>query len=243
MIIEKLTSQSFLEGLTKTETVLVPVGATEGHGAHLPLGTDSFQAIDVCQRLAERRSLFIAPPISYGVCRSTSQHPGTLSIRTETLKSLLMDVVEALYRQGLRNFVVLSGHAGGTHNAVLLDAGECLLSLLPEAKIAVVTEYDLAAEEGKGLIETVGDSHAGEIEASRMLATRPHLVKGGAVEAYPAFPKHILVRNKQAYWPSAVWGDPSKASAEKGRKIEEVVVNALERLVVELEEFVEPAGC
>jgi creatinine amidohydrolase len=166
-----------------------------------------------------------------------------LSIRTETLKSLLMDVVDALYRQGLRNFVVLSGHAGGTHNAVLIDAGECLLSRLPEAKIAVVTEYDLAAEEGKGLIETVGDSHAGEIEASRILATRPHLLKEGAVEAYPAFPKHILVRNKQAYWPSAVWGDPSKASAEKGRKIEEVVVDALERLVVELEEFVEPAGC
>jgi len=51
------------------------------------------------------------------------------------------------------------------------------------------------------------------------------------------------VRNKQAYWPSAVWGDPTKASAEKGRKIEEIVVAALERLVVELEEFVEPAGC
>jgi creatinine amidohydrolase len=156
---------------------------------------------------------------------------------------LLIDIVEALYRQGLRNFVVLSGHAGGTHNATLLDAGECLMPLLPEAKIAVVTEYDLAAEEGKGLIETVGDSHAGEIEASRMLATRPHLVKEGAVEDYPAFPKHILVRNKLHYWPSGVWGDPSKASAEKGREIEEIVVDALERLVVELEEFVEPDGC
>ena len=195
MIIEEITSQDFLEGLTKTRTVLIPVGATEGHGAHLPLGTDSFQAVDVCRRLAERRSLFVAPPIAYGVCRSTSQHPGTLSIRTETLKSLLTDIVQALYRQGLRNFVVLSGHAGGTHNAALLDAGECLLTLLPEVKIAVVTEYDLAAEEGKGLIETAGDSHAGEIEASRMLATRPHLVKEGAVEACPAFPRHILVRN------------------------------------------------
>jgi creatinine amidohydrolase len=154
-----------------------------------------------------------------------------------------MDIVDVLYRQGLRYFVILSGHAGGTHNAVLLDAGECLLSLLPEVNIAVVTEYDLAAEEGKGLIETVGDSHAGEIEASRILATRPHLVKEGAVEAYPDFPKHILVRNKQACWPSGVWGDPSKSSAEKGRKIEAIVVDALERLVVELEEFVEPAGC
>jgi creatinine amidohydrolase len=243
MIIEEITSQDFLEGLTKTQTVLIPVGATEGHGAHLPLGTDSFQAIDVCHRLAERRAVFVAPPILYGVCRSTSQHHGTLSIRTETLKNLLIDIVEALYRQGLRNFVVLSGHAGGTHNATLLDAGECLMPLLPEAKIAVVTEYDLAVEEGKGLIETVGDSHAGEIEVSRMLSTRPHLVKEGAVEAYPSFPKHILVRNKLHYWPSGVWGDPSKASAEKGREIEEIVVDALERLVVDLEKFVESTGC
>ncbi len=186
MFIEEMTSEDFSDGLEKTRTVLIPVGATEGHGAHLPLGTDSFQAFDVCRHLADRRTIFVAPIISYGVCRSTSQHPGTLSIRTETLKSLVMDIVEALYRQGLRNFVVLSGHAGGTHNAILLDAGECLLSSLPEAKIAVVTEYDLAAEAGKELIETPGDSHAGEIEASRMLATRPHLVKAGASEAYPS---------------------------------------------------------
>lgn len=239
MIIEEITSQDFLDGLKKSRTVLIPVGATEGHGVHLPLGTDSFQALDVCKKLSERRDVFVAPPILYGVCRSTSQHPGTLSIRTETLKSLLIDVVESLYRQGLRNFVVLSGHAGGTHNAVLLDAGEILLSSLPESKIAVVTEYDLAAEEGQGLIETVGDSHAGEIEASRMLASRPHMVKPGAKEACPDFPKHILVRNKLRCWPSAVWGNPEKATAEKGRMIEEVVVGALERLVIELERFVE----
>lgn len=239
MIIEEISSQDFLAGLEKTRTVLIPVGATEGHGAHLPLGTDSFQAIDVCSRLAERRTIFVAPPILYGVCRSTSQHHGTLSIRTETLKSLLVDIIEALYRQGLRNFIVLSGHAGGTHNATLLDAGERLMALLPEAKIAVATEYDLAVDEGKGLIETPGDSHAGEIEASRMLATRPHLVKKGATEDYPDFPKHILVRNKLKYWPSGVWGNPGKASAEKGKQIEELVVGALERLVVELEGFVE----
>ena len=242
MIIEEITSQDFLEGLTKTKTVLIPIGATEGHGAHLPLGTDSFQAIDVCRRLAERRAVFVAPPILYGVCRSTAQHPGTLGIRTETLKNLLLDVIDSLYRHGARNFVVLSGHAGGTHNATLIDAGEDLLETLPEARIAVVTEYALAAAEGRGLIETPDDSHAGEIETSRMLATRPHLVKEGAREDYPRFPQHILVRNKQHFWPSGVWGNPGKASREKGQQIEEIVVNALDRLVTELEAFVEPEG-
>lgn len=240
MIIEEMTSEDFLAGLDRSRTALIPVGATEGHGSHLPLGTDSFQALDVCRRLSERRAVFVAPPIVYGVCRSTSQHPGTLSIRTETLSNLLQDVIEALYRQGLRNFVVLSGHAGGTHNATLLDAGERLLEKLPESKVAVVTEYDLAVDEGRGLIETPGDSHAGEIEVSRMLATRPHLVKEGAQEDYPSFPRHILVRNKQHYWPSAIWGDPTKASAEKGGQVERIVVNALDKLVTDLESFREP---
>lgn len=240
MIIEEMTSEDFLAGLDRSRTALIPVGATEGHGSHLPLGTDSFQALDVCRRLSERRAVFVAPPIVYGVCRSTFQHPGTLSIRTETLSNLLQDVIEALYRQGLRNFVVLSGHAGGTHNATLLDAGERLLEKLPESKVAVVTEYDLAVDEGRGLIETPGDSHAGEIEVSRMLATRPHLVKEGAQEDYPSFPRHILVRNKQHYWPSAIWGDPTKASAEKGGQVERIVVNALDKLVTDLESFREP---
>lgn len=240
MIIEEITSRDFLEGLKQTQTVLIPVGATEGHGAHLPLGTDSFQAIDVCRRLSERRSVFVAPPVLYGVCRSTSQHPGTLSISTETLKALLVDIVRVLYNQGLRNFVLLSGHAGGTHNATLVDAGELLLATLTESKIAVVTEYDLVVAEGEAIVETSDDSHAGEIEVSRMLATRSHLVKEGASEDYPSFPKHILVRNKMHFWPSAVWGDPTKGSAEKGLRIEELVVKALDRLVTELEDFVEP---
>lgn len=237
MIIEDMTSAEFLDGLKQTRTVLVPVGATEGHGPHLPLGTDSFQATDVCRLLARRRMLFVAPSITYGVCRSSSQLPGTLTIGTETLKALVMDVVRALYRQGLRNFIILSGHAGGTHNATLLDAGECLLAELAEARMAVVSEYSLAAGEGRDIIETPGDAHAGEIETSRMLATRPHLVKGSAVAEFPSFPQHILVRNKQHCWQGGVWGDPSKASAEKGRRIETLVVNALDRLVTALESF------
>lgn len=238
MLVENMTSDEFLEGLKNTRTVLLPIGATEGHGSHLPLGTDSFQAMDVCQLVAQRRNLFVAPPVLYGVCRSSAQLPGTLSIRTETLKALVMDIVTALYRQGLRNFIILSGHAGGIHNATLQDAGECLLQTLEEARIAVVTEYDLAAGEGQEIVETRGDAHAGEIETSRMLATRSDLVKGLSRAEFPNFPRHILVRNKSSYWPGGVWGDPGKASAEKGRKIEQLVVEALDRLVTALESFV-----
>jgi creatinine amidohydrolase len=239
MLIEEMTSREFSEGLQMTRTVLLPVGATEEHGPHLPSGTDTFQARDVCARLAERRPIFVAPAIPYGVCRSTIDHAGTISISTETLKSLVRDVVHSLYLKGLRDFVILSGHAGGTHNATLLDAGETLLKQLPEIRMAVVTELDLVKEEGGHITDTDWDSHAGEIETSRMLATRPQMVKGRAAAEAPQFPKHILVRNKTNYWKGGVWGDPDLATAEKGRKIEALVVAALERLVERLETFSE----
>ncbi len=239
MIIEDITMAEFEAGLARTRTVLIPFGATEEHGTHLPLATDTLQAMEIGRKLAERRPIFIAPPIHYGVCRSSSDHPGTISIRTETLKSLALDIVASLYRQGLRNVVILSGHAGGTHNAALIDAGEEMLRRHPELKLAVLTEYLLAAGEGKDIIETAGDSHAGEIETSRILHSHPQLVKGEGEREFPSFPAGILVRDKRRYWPGGVWGDPTRASAEKGARIEHVVLDALERLVEQLEKLEE----
>jgi creatinine amidohydrolase len=196
--------------------------------------------MEVGRRLAEVRDIFIAPPIHYGVCRSSSRHPGTITISTETLKALTIDLVSALYRQGLRNVVLLSGHAGGTHMAALTDAGEKLLELFDDLKIAVLTEFMLVSKTGRHLIETDGDSHAGEIETSRILYSHPQLVKGTAPCEFPTFPSGILVRDKQKFWPGGVWGDPGKATAEKGAELENLVVDALSELVDKLENWQEP---
>jgi len=239
VIIEELTMPEFVAGLEKTRTVLIPFGATEEHGPHLPLSTDTLHAVEVGRKLAERRAIFIAPPIPYGVCRSTSQHPGTISLTTATLRALAIDIVAALYRQGLRNFVLLTGHAGGTHTATLIDAGETLLERFADLKIAVLTEFMLAAKEGRGLIETADDSHAGEIETSRIRHSHPHLVKGEAEREYPTFPTGILVRDKRKFWPGGVWGDPTLATVDKGRRLEQLVVEALDRFVTRLEQWQE----
>jgi len=236
MIIEEMTMNEFREGLERTRSVLIPFGATEEHGPHLPLATDTLHAAAVGRRLAERRPIFIAPPVPYGVCRSTSDHPGTLSISTRTLRALALDIVGTLYRQGLRNFILLTGHAGGTHTSTLIDAGEELLQRYADIRVAVLTEYMLAAREGKGIIQTPDDSHAGEIETSRMLHMHPELVKGSADREYPRFPPGILVRDKRRYWQNGVWGDPTLATADKGKRLEEAVIGALERLVEQLEE-------
>ena len=239
MIIEEMTMPEFVSGLEKTRTVFIPFGSTEEHGPHLPLSTDTLHAVEVGRKLARRRPIFVAPPIPYGVCRSTSRHPGTISVGTGTLRALVIDIVTSLYRQGLRNFILLTGHAGGTHTATLTDAGEELLERFSDLRIAVLTEFMLAAREGRGLIETPDDSHAGEIGTSRIMHSHPQLVRGEAEKEYPDFPMGILVRDKRKFWPGGVWGDPTKASAEKGRALEELVVNALDRFVTRLETWQE----
>jgi creatinine amidohydrolase len=239
VIIEDMTMAEFEQGLQQTRTIFIPVGSVEEHGSHLPLSTDTIQAYEVGKAAALRMPLFVAPPIHYGNCRSTSTHPGTISITTATLRMLIKDVVRSCYSQGLRNFVVLTGHAGGAHRMALQDAGEELLVEFADIAMAVVTEYELAKHEGQEIIETPGDSHAGEIETSRILHTHPHLVKGAGVAEYPTYPTGILVRNKRKYWPNGVWGDPTKASAEKGRRLHELVVEKVVALAKALENWKE----
>ena len=236
MILETMTMPQVEAGLTTCKTVYIPFGALEEHGSHLPLSTDTIQAYEVGKRAAERIPLFVAPPIPYGNCRSTNQHPGTISISTTTLRGLLKDLVRSFYGQGFRNVIVLTGHAGGAHRMALQDAGEELLPELPELRIAVVTEYELAKEQGRGLVETPNDAHAGEIETSRIMHSHPQLLQGSSPAEYPCFPTGILVRDKRSYWPGGVWGDPSKASADKGAKLEELVVAKVVELVKLLEE-------
>jgi creatinine amidohydrolase len=239
MLIEEMTMAEFEEGLKSTRTVFIPFGSVEEHGNHLPLSTDTIQAYEVGKKAALRIPLFVAPPIHYGVCRSTSCHPGTISISTTTLKGLLKDIVRSFRSQGMENFIILTGHAGGSHRMALQDAGEELIAEYTDINIAVVTEYELARNEGISIIETEGDAHAGEIETSRIMYSHPYLVKGQGEREFPDFPQGILVRQKRKYWPNGVWGDPSKASAEKGKLLDELVVKKIVELAQKMEDFLE----
>ncbi len=237
MIIEEMTMKEFEEGLRLTRTVLIPFGSVEEHGSHLPLSTDTIQAYEVGKKASALIPLFVAPPLHYGNCRSTSCHPGTISITTSTLKALMKDIIRSFRSQGMKNMIILTGHAGGSHRMALQDAGEELLVEFDDISIAVVTEYDLASREGRTLIETEWDAHAGEIETSRILHSHPYLVKGNGERGCPDFPLGIMVRDKRAYWSNGVWGDPTKATADKGREIERLVVEKIVDLVRRIENF------
>jgi creatinine amidohydrolase len=240
MLMAHLTMPEFEAALAKTTTVIIPFGSVEEHGPHLPLGTDTSHALEVATRAAQLYPVLVAPPVYYGLCRSTSEHPGTLSISGNTLKALVLDISRELYRQGCRQIILLTGHAGGTHVAALIEAGEQLLRELPEIRVAVVNVLELLTEALKQtpeLVQTKGDSHAGEVETAIMLAAHPELVRGTASAEWPAFPKFILARRKRKFWPGGVWGNPGAGTREKGEKILKHEVNFLVDLVKALERF------
>jgi creatinine amidohydrolase len=172
-------------------------------------------------------------PLFYGLCRSSAQHPGTVGITGDVLRALIHDIGRDLWRQGVHSLCLLTGHAGGTHQACLVEAGEQLLQTTG-LQVAVVCVLDLL-EQAKLFLECPGDSHAGEVETSLALHLWPELVQGSAEEAYPTFPRFVLVRDKLSHWPTGVWGDPTKASADKGRRILEVEARGLAQVLQELE--------
>ncbi|SFM79080.1 creatininase family protein [Thermodesulforhabdus norvegica] len=229
-LLENVTMKEF-EGLRNDiQTVLLPVGSVEEHGAHLPLGTDTFHALEIARRVALERKVWVAPPLWYGLCRSTSDHPGTVGIRGITLRSVICDLVESLYNQGMKNIIILSGHAGGTHMAMIVDACEEMIKRLPELKCAVLSVLDLR-KHWDGIVETPDDSHAGEVETSIIAYLMPEALRGSSSEEYPSFPDYLIVRDKRRFWRGGVWGDPAKASPEKGKAIMERSVREICRLV------------
>lgn len=235
MFLDEITMKEFSENLEHTKTIIIPYGTVEEHGQHLPLGTDTIIPVEILKEVARHCSVFIAPPVYYGVCTSTRQHPGTITISPDTLRQLTLDIVRDAYKKGLRNFILLSGHGGGLHINALKEVAEKLIEEIDGIKIAVICPYNLLWERLQEIAETENDSHAGEIETSLIMALRPELVRGTSQEDYPAFPKPFIVKNKLKYWPGGVWGDPSKASPEKGRKVVRLIVDELVSFIKEVE--------
>ncbi len=238
MVLEEMSMRDFEKKVVRTKTVIIPVGSLEAHGDHLPLGTDTIEVYEIAKKVIEEIDVFVAPPLFYGLCRSTSKHPGTVGISGDSVRCIIKDIVKGFHANRLRNFIIVSGHASSLHISALEEAGEELMEeMSPPAKIAVVSAYGLARKVGCDVCETPDDMHAGEIETSLMLFLRPHLVKGKGKKEYPDFPHPLLTRNKRKYWKNAVWGNPTKASAAKGEFISRALVTELVELVRRIEKF------
>jgi creatinine amidohydrolase len=227
MLLESMTMADFKKNIRNTKTIIIPFGTVEEHGEHLPLNTDTLIVYEVLKRVVKKRKAFLAPPVYYGVCTTTGGHPGTLSITPATLRSITRDLIKDAYDKGFRKILLITGHGGGLHSAAMKEAAEELIGSLKGARLAVLCPYDLLYKELTELADTPHDSHAGEIETSIVLALAPELVRGRSKEDYPKIPKPFIVRDKMKYWKSGVWGNPEKASAEKGRKAIKLIVDSI----------------
>lgn len=231
MLLENITMTDFKRGLKKTKTIIIPFGTIEEHGGHLPLSTDTIQVYEVAKEVSDRVNVFVAPPLHFGVLTSTRQHAGSIGITPNSLRAVARDIVKSAYSQGLKNFILISGHAGGIHMSALREVGEELTDEILDIKIAVISEYDTILKEAGKLVETENDGHAGEIETSRVLYLAPDLVKGRAKEEYPKFTLPFIARDKVKHWKNGVWGNPQKAAVEKGKKLIMISVDNLVEIV------------
>lgn len=239
MIMSDMTSDGFAAGLEKTRTAILPLGSLEEHGAHLPLSTDTMHMEALAHAAAEEIDVFVAPAIPYGLCRSTSDHPGTVSIGFDTVRAVVKDVGESLYRQGIRRLIVATGHAGMSHQAAMIEAAEDLQRSCPELVAAVVSVVDLLIHQVADVLSTPDDSHAGELETSIVLHLAPDLVRRRSPKEKPKLPFPILVRNKTAYWPGGVNGDPTAANEAKGAEVFDRGRRALVELIRKVNAFEE----
>jgi len=226
-----MTSEEFAAIAKKDPVVILPVGALEEHGRHLPLGADVIQPLHVVDEVARRTNAYVAPAIPYGVCTTTRPYPGTVSVSVDALKGFVRDVLADFVRNGVRRVMILSGHAGREHMMALRAAAQEVVDEGTGLRATVLSDYDIIyASQG---ILPEGDGHAGAGETSRIMTARPDLVKGKSPPGKNEIPPYAVVSDPRKYW-SGVTGDPSKASKALGEKLDDLVIEELVKLVEEL---------
>jgi creatinine amidohydrolase len=233
--------------LRESPKVIIPVGATEQHGPHSPFGTDSILATEVSVRLANRIGALVAPPLSYGLSGDHRGYAGVPFVSARTLTALVQDVVLSLADGGFRKIILVNGHY--TNSVVLSAAIMEVGDQLPSGTIAFPFNYWDALPPDQ-LAEYLGAEvglHANIGETSAVLAVDESLVNlDRAVREYPAFPVEPTPAMIAAYFFSArgtlprasrsgVWGDPSGASADLGRRYLGQIEEASVRFVQNVE--------
>jgi creatinine amidohydrolase len=223
----ELDSRSFERRLRTNPIVIVPVGALEAHGPHLPLGADQIQAEATALALAERVDGLVAPTIPYGSAPGARRFPGTVSLTIAQLEAHVAGVLSELARSGVRRLLVLSGHAERGHMAALREAGDQTAREHPGTRVVVLSDYDFVYEL-RGKESPANDGHAGLLETSRLLALAPHAVGSERPVVEYRHSPFVPGAPTPEDWPESVIGDTRCASADLGQRVQ---THVLDRLV------------
>jgi creatinine amidohydrolase len=208
---------------------LLPLGATEPHGPHAPLSTDTVISVGICERAAERLEgeipVLVLPAMPYGVTRYGSAFPGAVSISEGTLRSLVTEVAEAV-----GPLVLVNSHFEPEQVETLRSTGLPLLDLTRRMNAERLTDEFRS-----------GSCHAGRYETSLVLADRPELVQTDRMRALEE--RHVdmpaAIRAGRTDFlamgmDEAYCGAPAESSAEEGRETFEALADMLVELIREV---------
>jgi creatinine amidohydrolase len=207
---------------------ILPVGAVEAHGPHLPLGTDMLIATAMARAGAAELGAagwpaVILPPIWYSAAPFARAFPGTVGVESKTVTRLIVEIAGSLATQGLRALAVANAHLDPTHLESLTRAE----AEGREQGITVVVPSLVRRRNARRLTEEfqTGACHAGRFEGSVVLAEAPDLVREEVARDLPANPASLseaIGRGRSSFHeaggPRAYFGWPAEATAEEGRK-------------------------
>ncbi len=242
---DQLTSPQVAQ-IDKNTPVLLPISATEQHGAHLPLATDRMIGEHFCKCVhdAMTDNVLILPMMSIGCSEHHSDFAGSLSIQHVNFLNILIDIADSVTKYGFKNIILLNSHGG--NQAIGQTFVEVFGYRNQNMQIAMLTWWRIALgqliphnQSGKG-----GCGHAGEFETSLMLHIAPHLVNMNLantksnVATYPWAEgdllygaKGSLYRTMQEMTPTGVYGSPLYGTKEKGKEISRIVTQHLVAIV------------
>lgn len=223
MLSEYSTAKEIKE--SKPEIALLAIGSTEQHGEHLPITTDHIIGKAYAKSIGKQLGAFVLPALPISTCKEHMGSMGSIWINPDTFYHVIQDIVMSLKDQGFKIVVILLSHGG------IFIAGSVIREInATNSNIKVikldVTQFD-QTKEMRDLVECENNLHAGEVETSLMMYLEKDLVKEKLTEDYiPDVPRDYLnYRSILCYTKNGVWGKPSLASAEKGEKIFELIVN------------------
>ncbi|MFZ3578024.1 creatininase family protein [Virgibacillus sp. DJP39] len=229
-------SYDIKEQINNSKIAILPIGAVEAHGPHLPLGTDNLLAERLSEKLADRVNGLLLPTLPYGQVWSLRNFPGSITISNESLIRFIVDIGESLFKQGFRTFAMVNGHLG--NGTALKEAARVLYESCPEMKVLYLFYPGMNKAVAK-IRET--DSahgtyfHACEIETSYMLYLAPEYVDmDKAITDIPTIPAHADVTPTpwEEFTESAVLGDAKLATKEKGKYVIDIALENMVKLVM-----------
>ena len=218
--------------------VVVPLGACEQHGPHLPGGTDNLLVASIARAAAERASvtcpIVITPTVSFGQSRHHHNFGPTLSITSRTLEHVLHDLGTSVFRSGFRRLLFLNGHGG---NAAVIEVVAAELATDQAVVVGAASYWKVASTELQrtGHVEAGRPSpgHAGHFETSLMLATHPDVVDMSAISEDASHqeathPDTYRLEPRWWNWSQQGYSDhPATAGADWGGRAFTVIADAV----------------